>query len=75
MREISGAEKAWLYNTEIAKKTDFAKSYVTRICYLLDHGEERLLPAVEKGVIPPTVAMEIRLRDEGRHPGGLCRSV
>jgi ParB family chromosome partitioning protein len=29
------------------------------MCYLLEHGEERLIAAVERSVIPPTVAMEI----------------
>jgi ParB family chromosome partitioning protein len=45
--------------SEIAKKTDFSDEYVSAICYLLDHGEERLLCGVERGVIPPTIAMEI----------------
>jgi ParB family transcriptional regulator, chromosome partitioning protein len=33
--------------------------YVAAICYLLDHGEERLLVAVERGVMPANIAMEI----------------
>jgi ParB family chromosome partitioning protein len=45
--------------SEIAAKTDFSEEYVYAICYLLDHGEERLLTGVEKGIIPPSIAMEI----------------
>jgi ParB family chromosome partitioning protein len=59
MREI-GALRTRGYSTgEIAAKTDFSDEYVNAICYLLDHGEERLLTAVERGIMPTTVAMEI----------------
>lgn len=59
MRNI-GALRTRKYSiAEIATKTDFSEEYIHAICYLLDHGEERLLTAVERGVIPPTVAMEI----------------
>src|SRR6185436_13303916 len=44
---------------EIATKTDFSDEYIHAICFLLEHGEERLLTAVDRGMIPPTVAMEI----------------
>lgn len=50
---------------EIARKTDFSDEYVSTICYLLDHGEERLLVGVERGLIPPSIAIEIaRAKDE-----------
>lgn len=59
VREI-GALKDRGYSTqEIATKTDFSAEYVWAICFLLDNGEERLIAAVERGVIPHTVAMEI----------------
>lgn len=59
VREI-GALKARGYSTqEIATKTDFSAEYVWAICFLLDNGEERLIAAVERGVIPHSVAMEI----------------
>src|SRR5688500_3326501 len=45
--------------SEIATKTDFSDEYISAICYLLDHGEERLLAGVERGVIPTSIAMEI----------------
>ena len=48
-----------------AAATDFSGEYIAAICYLLDHGEDRLLTAVDRGVVPATIAMEIaRATDE-----------
>jgi hypothetical protein len=38
---------------KIAAKLDLSAEYVTAIVYLLKHGEERLVSAVERAVIPP----------------------
>jgi hypothetical protein len=46
-------------NAEIAAKIDFTPDYIAAICYLLEHGEERLLAAVERGVMPANIAVEI----------------
>jgi hypothetical protein len=46
-------------NTEIAAKIDFTPDYIAAICYLLEQGEERLLVAVERGVMPANIAIEI----------------
>jgi ParB family chromosome partitioning protein len=59
MRNIGALRQSGYSVAEIAAKTDFSDEYIHTICYLLDHGEERLLTGVERGVIPPTVAMEI----------------
>ena len=59
LREIGALLKRGYSITEIAAKTDFSDEYVKAICYLLDHGEERLLAGIERGVIPTSVAMEI----------------
>ena len=59
VREIGALRQRGYSNAEIAIKTDFSDEYVYAICYLLDHGEERLLSGVEKGVIPASIAMEI----------------
>jgi ParB family chromosome partitioning protein len=59
VREIGSLRERGYSITEIAVKTDFSDEYVYAVCYLLDHGEERLLAGVEKGIIPPTIAMEI----------------
>ena len=75
MREIGALRKRGYSITEIAAKTDFSDEYVNAICYLLDHGEERLLAGIERGVIPTSVAMEIARAKDTRHPGGACRGV
>jgi ParB family transcriptional regulator, chromosome partitioning protein len=50
---------------DIARKTDFSSEYVSAICGLFENGEERLLAAVEKGIISPGLAMEIaRIRED-----------
>ncbi len=72
LREINNL-RARGYNTgEIAKKIDLAKSYVSGIGHLLDHGEDRLLAAVEKGRIPLSVAMQISTSDEAGIQQALC---
>lgn len=57
--EIGSLKKRGYSHSQIAAKTDFSTEYIYAICYLLDHGEERLLTAVERGIIPHSIAMEI----------------
>lgn len=65
VREI-GALKGRGYSVQdIATKTDFSAEYIWAICYLLEHGEERLIAAVERGIIPHTIAMEIARAEDG----------
>src|SRR4051794_35688281 len=59
MTEIGHLRRRGYSMTEIATKTDFSVEYVSSICFLLDHGEERLLAAVDRGLMPIGVAMEI----------------
>lgn len=59
IRDIGALRERGYSITEIAKKTDFSDEYISTICYLLDHGEERLIVGVERGVIPASIAMEI----------------
>jgi ParB family transcriptional regulator, chromosome partitioning protein len=59
LRDIGAMRERGYSISQIAAKTDFSDEYVSAICYLLDHGEERLLAGVERGVIPPSIAMEI----------------
>jgi ParB family chromosome partitioning protein len=63
--EIGNLKKRGYSNSQIAAKIDFSTEYVYAICYLLEHGEERLLAAVEKGLIPHTIAMEIAKAKDG----------
>lgn len=44
---------------DIAAKLDLSPNYIRSITYLLKHGEERLVSAVERGIVPPTLAVEI----------------
>jgi ParB family chromosome partitioning protein len=70
--EISKLKSRGYSTTEIAKKIDLAQSYVIGISHLLEHGEERLLAAVEKNRIPLSVAMQIANSDEQGIQRVLC---
>jgi ParB family chromosome partitioning protein len=59
MHEIGALRQRGYSVGDIAAKTDFSDEYIHAICYLLDHGEERLLAGIDRGIIPTTVAMEI----------------
>jgi len=72
LREIGNLKARGYTPTQIAKKIDMAKSYVLGVTHLLNHGEERLLLAVEKGRIPLSVAMEIATADEAGVQRILC---
>ncbi|MGE0705460.1 MAG: plasmid partitioning protein RepB C-terminal domain-containing protein [Pirellulaceae bacterium] len=65
LRNIGDLRQRGYSVTEIARKTDFSDEYVSTICYLLDHGEERLLVGVERGIIPPSIALEIARAKDG----------
>ena len=59
MREI-GALRGRGYNeTQIGHKIGVSSSWVSMIVSLLERGEERLVAAVETGLIPISLAMEI----------------
>ena len=59
LREVQSLRKRGHSVGDIARKTDFSSEYVSAICGLFEKGEERLLAAVEKGIIAPGLAMEI----------------
>ena len=64
LREVNNLKSRGYSTSEIAKKIDVTKPYVSGIIHLLKNGEERLLYAVEKGRIPLSVAMQIADTDE-----------
>lgn len=66
-------ERGYSYQ-EIAAKVDFSIEYVYAICYLLENGEEKLINAVERGVIPHTIAMEIAKAKEGEVQQALAKA-
>lgn len=59
VREIGALRQRGYSIEEIAAKTDFSGEYISALCHLLDHGEDRLLAAMERGIVPPSIAMEI----------------
>lgn len=59
---------------EIAEKVDFSHEYVGAICYLLENGEEKLINAVERGVIPHSIAMEIARAKDGEVQQALAKA-
>ncbi len=65
VRAIGALRERGYTITEVAAKVDFSHEYVSAICYLLENGEEKLISAVELGVIPHTIAMEIARAKDG----------
>jgi ParB family chromosome partitioning protein len=64
VREIGELKKRGYNYSDIAKKTDLHAEYVRGIVRLLERGEERLLIAVERGLIPISIAVEIAASDD-----------
>jgi ParB family transcriptional regulator, chromosome partitioning protein len=59
MQEIGGLHARGYTDAEIAKKIGCTASWVNMILILLDRGEERLVSAVETGLIPLSLAVDI----------------
>ena len=59
MREIGALRARGYTDAVIAEKIGVGSSWVNMIASLLERGEERLVAAVETGLIPITLAMEI----------------
>jgi ParB family chromosome partitioning protein len=64
VREIGSLKERGYSSTQIAKKINFAESYVRGILHLLQHGEERLLQAVMSEKMPISVAIIISRADD-----------
>jgi len=74
VRAIGSLRERGYSHSEIAAKVDFTREYVYAICYLLENGEEKLINAVERGVIPHSVAMEIAKAKEGEVQQALAQA-
>ncbi|MGZ3368837.1 MAG: plasmid partitioning protein RepB C-terminal domain-containing protein [Caulobacteraceae bacterium] len=74
VRAIGSLRERGYSHTDIAAKVDFTREYVYAICYLLENGEEKLINAVERGVIPHTIAMEIAKAKEGEVQQALAQA-
>lgn len=59
VKEIGALRSRGFSDTAIAEKIGVGASWVNMIVSLLERGEERLVSAVESGLIPITLAMEI----------------
>ncbi len=59
MAEIGNLSKRGYNDAEIAEKTGCSRSWVKHVVTLLERGEERLVAAVEAGLIPIAMATEI----------------
>jgi ParB family transcriptional regulator, chromosome partitioning protein len=73
LAEIGRLAKHYSTN-EIAGKLDLKPEHVRAIGLLLKRGEERLLSAVERGVIPPTLAIEIAKAKSPKLQGALLET-
>ncbi|ABD24974.1 ParB family protein [Novosphingobium aromaticivorans DSM 12444] len=66
MNEIGSLRRRGYTEAQISQKIGVTSSWVSMIATLLERGEERLLAAVETGLIPISLAMEIsRAETEG----------
>lgn len=74
VRAIGSLRERGYTHAEIATKVDFSSEYVGAICYLLENGEEKLIAAVERGVMPHTVAIEIAKAKEGEVQQALAQA-
>ena len=59
MLEIGNLSKRGYTDKQIADKTGISPSYVNMLTKLLEQGEERLVSAVESGLIPLSLALDI----------------
>jgi ParB family chromosome partitioning protein len=64
VREIGHLKDRGYSHAEIAGKTDLHTTYVRAIIQLLAKGEERLLQAIDKGLLPVNVAITIATSDD-----------
>jgi ParB family transcriptional regulator, chromosome partitioning protein len=74
VRSIGALRERGYSHAEIAAKVDFSPEYVAAICYLLENGEEKLINAVERSVIPFYIAMEIARAKEGEVQQALAQA-
>lgn len=59
LQDIGGMKDRGYSSADIARKTGLSAEYVIGVSHLLEAGEQRLLTAVESGLIPVSVAVSI----------------
>lgn len=65
MQEIGSLRKRGYSDADIGAKIGVSANWVSMIVTLLEHGEERLVAAVESGLIPVSFAIDIARSDSG----------
>ena len=63
MREIGALRKRGYNDRQIGEKIGVSTEYVNMIAGLLEKGEERLVSAVETGLLPLNLAIQISKTD------------
>lgn len=69
IKEIGALRRRGQTETAIAKKIGVSPSWVNLVLTLIERGEDRLLAAVETGLVPITLAMEISRAESGEAQG------
>jgi ParB family chromosome partitioning protein len=64
LKEISTLKARGYSAEEISAKIDLDRAYVYSITHLLERGEERLIDAVERGILPLSIAVAISTADD-----------
>lgn len=59
LRDIQSLRQAGYSDGLVAEKVGLSVAYLENLMFLLDHGEERLIAAVEAGTMPISIAMHI----------------
>jgi ParB family chromosome partitioning protein len=65
LQDVGGMKQRGYSTSDIAKKTGLSYEYVAGVIRLLENGEERLLRAVESGMMPISVAVDIADAEDG----------
>lgn len=65
VREVGAMRKRGYSDAEVAEKIGVTPSWVSMIVGLLEKGEERLISAVESGLMPLSLAVTIAKSDDG----------
>ncbi|WP_341313576.1 plasmid partitioning protein RepB C-terminal domain-containing protein [Paraburkholderia sp. IMGN_8] len=59
LRDIQSLRQAGYSDSLVAEKVGLSVAYLENLMFLLDHGEERLIAAVEAGTMPIAIAMHV----------------
>lgn len=75
VRQLAELRERGYRHEEIAHKTGLSANYVAEMLYFYDHGEERVLYAVETGKLPLYAGMLIARRGDGDLQAALADAV